>query len=166
MPENLTLEEIAACVGREIGRSDWLPIDQERIDAFAACTDDHQWIHVDRARASAGPFGTTVAHGFLLLVLIPRLSRDVSLDPQGLKMTINYGLNRVRFIRPVRSGAAIRDTLVLKAMTDKGGGRILLTVEHTLHVRGQAEPACVAEMLRMCMTAPPRSGGSPAVARP
>jgi acyl dehydratase len=142
-------------VGREIGRSDWLRIDQDRIDAFAACTDDPQWIHVDRQKAAAGPFGTTIAHGFLILSLIPRLSQDIPFDPAGVQMNINYGLNRVRFIRPVPAGAEIRDILVLKEVVDKGDGRILLTVQHTLQIRGQDDPACVAETLRMCMTAPP-----------
>lgn len=152
MASELTIEEIDTYVGREIGCSGWLRIDQERIDAFAACTDDHQWIHVDRERAAAGPFGTTVAHGFLLLSLLPRLSRDVPFDPEGVVMNINYGLNRVRFIRPVPADAEIRDTLLLKESVDKGRGRILLTIQHTLHIRGQEDPACVAETLRMCMT--------------
>ncbi|HSO17984.1 MAG TPA: MaoC family dehydratase [Desulfosarcina sp.] len=152
MPSNVTIDAIKARVGREIGRSGWLRIDQARIDAFADCTEDHQWIHVDRARAAAGPFGATVAHGFLILALIPRLSRDVPFDPQGVIMNINYGLNRVRFIRPVPAGSEVRDTLVLKEVLDKGRGRILLTLQHTLHVRGLPDPVCVAETLRMCLT--------------
>jgi acyl dehydratase len=154
MVSELTIEDIDAHVGREIGRSGWLRIDQARIDAFADCTEDHQWIHVDQRRAAVGPFGTTVAHGFLILSLLPRLSQDVPFDPAGVVMNINYGLNRVRFIRPVPVDAAIRDTLVLKAAVDKGRGRILLTIQHTLHIRGQEDPACVAETLRMCITDP------------
>ena len=107
---------------------------------------------MDRAKAAAGPFGTTVAHGFLILALIPRLSRDVSFNPKGVVMNDNYGLNRVRFIRPVPAGSELRDTLVLKEAVDKGGGRILLTMQHILHVRGQEDPVCVAETLRMCLT--------------
>lgn len=152
MPSELTIEDIDSHVGREIGRSDWLRIDQARIDAFADCTEDHQWIHVDRERAAAGPFGATVAHGFLILALIPRLSRDVPFDPAGVVMNINYGLNRVRFIRPVPADAEIRDILVLKEAVAKGRGRILMTIQHTLYIRGQDDPACVAETLRMCMT--------------
>ena len=152
MAPEFTIGEIRAHVGREIGRSGWLRIDQARIDAFAACTGDHQWIHVDRERAAAGPFGTTVAHGFLILALIPRLGRDVPFDPPGVVMNINYGLNRVRFIQPVPAGSEIRDTLVLQEAVDKGAGRMLLTVQHTLHIRGQADPVCVAETLRMCLT--------------
>ena len=96
MSSELTIGDIDAYVGREIGRSGWLRIDQARIDAFADCTEDHQWIHVDRDRAAGGPFGATIAHGFLVLALIPRLSRDVPFDPQGVVMNINYGLDRVR----------------------------------------------------------------------
>jgi acyl dehydratase len=156
IPQELTIEEITAYIGREIGRSDWLRIDQDRVDAFADCTDDHQWIHVDRERAATGFYGTTVAHGFLLLSLIPRLSQDVPFDPQGVAMNVNYGLNRVRFIRPVPVGAEIRDSLVLKDAVVKDGGRVLLTIQHTLRIRGQADPACVAETLRMCMPASSR----------
>ena len=154
MPPELPIAEINAHVGREIGRSGWLRIDQARIDAFADCTDDHQWIHVDPERAAAGPFGATIAHGFLILALIPRLSRDVPFDPPGVAANINYGLNRVRFIRPVPAGAEVRDTLLLKEVVDKGGGRVLMTIQHTLHMRGQDDPVCVAETLRMCLTAP------------
>jgi acyl dehydratase len=156
MPSELTVQDIDSHVGREIGRSGWLRIDQARIDAFADCTEDHQWIHVDQDKAATGPFGTTVAHGFLILSLLPRLSHDVPFDLAGVAMNINYGLNRVRFIRPVPVDAEIRDTLVLKEAVDKGGGRILLTIQHTLHIRGQEDPACVAETLRMCITGPSR----------
>jgi acyl dehydratase len=152
MPLALTIEDLSSYVGQEIGRSGWLRIDQARIDAFADCTEDHQWIHVDREKAASGPFGTTVAHGFLILALIPRLSREVPFDPEGVVMNINYGLNRVRFIRPVPADAEIRDILVLKEVVAKGRGRILMTIQHTLHIRGQDDPACVAETLRMCMT--------------
>jgi acyl dehydratase len=152
MSQDLTIEDIDAHVGREIGRSEWLRINQARIDAFADCTEDHQWIHVDRERAATGPFGTTVVHGFLILSLLPRLSRDVPFDPAGVVMNINYGLNRVRFIRPVPADAEIRDTLVLQEVVAKGRGRILMTIQHTLHIRGQEDPACVAETLRMCIT--------------
>ena len=154
MISELTIGDIDAYVGREIGRSGWLRIDQARIDAFADCTDDHQWIHVDREKAAAGPFGTTVAHGFLIISLISRMSEDVSFNLKGVVMNMHYGLNRVRFIQPVPAGAEIRDTLVLKEARDKGRGRILLTVQHTIHVRGQDNPACVAETLRLCVTDP------------
>ena len=139
-------------VGEELGVTDWFQMDQDRINKFADCTEDHQWIHVDREKAVAGPFGTTIAHGFLILSLLPRLGQDVPFDPAGVAMNINYGLNRVRFIRPVPVDAEIRDTLVLKEAVEKGRGRILLTIQHTLHIRGQEDPACVAETLRMCMT--------------
>ena len=154
MRKRLTLKEITAYVGREIGKSEWLRIDQDRVDAFADCTDDRQWIHVDPERALGGPYGSTVAHGLLLLSLIPYLSRNVSLIPEGMVMTVNYGINRARFIRPVPVGAEIRDTLLLKAVSEKGDGKILLSIQHTIHIRGQAQPACVVEMLRLYLTAP------------
>jgi len=154
--KRLTQEEIIAKIGQEIGKSEWLRIDQDRIDAFAACTEDCQWIHVDQKKAAAGPHGKTVAHGLLLLSLIPHLSRNVSLVPQGAVMTVNYGINRVRFIQPVPVGCEIRDTLLLNALSDKGDDKILLSIQHTIHIREQAEPACVAEMLRMYLIAPPQ----------
>jgi len=149
------LEDLAGRVGREIGRSRWMKIDQDRIDAFAACTDDPQWIHVDPGKAARGPFGNTVAHGFLILSLITRLSREAAPFPELEGIILNYGLNRARFLRPVPVGAEIRDTLLLKEVSDKGEGKILLTIQHTIHIRGQSEPACVAEVLRMILTAPP-----------
>ena len=152
MEKFLPLEEIRTLIGSEIGKTEWVRIDQDRINKFADCTEDHQWIHVDRERAATGPFGTTVVHGFLILSLLPRLSRDVPFDPAGVVMNINYGLNRVRFIRPVPADAEIRDTLVLQEVVAKGRGRILMTIQHTLHIRGQEDPACVAETLRMCIT--------------
>jgi acyl dehydratase len=152
MTPPLPFEDIAARVGSEIGRSHWLRIDQERIDAFAACTDDRQWIHVDPARAAGGPYGTTVAHGLLIVALIPHLSENVSLVPEGAVATLNYGINRVRFITPVPVGSEIRDAIFLAAAEDRGNGRILLTHRHTIEIRGQVKPACVVEMLRMFVT--------------
>lgn len=153
MHKQLTLAEIAAYTGREIGRSQWLRIDQKRVDAFADCTDDPQWIHVDPERAARGPYGRTVVHGFLLMSLIPYLSRNISLIPQGAVMAVNYGINRARFIRPVPVGSEIRDSIVQRSVTDRGEGKILLANRHTIHIRGEAEPACVVEMLRLWVTA-------------
>ena len=114
------LTDLGSLVGQEIGTSDWIVITQDRIDAFADATDDHQWIHVDSERASAEtPFGTTIAHGFLTLSLIGALMRDaVTVD--GPRMTLNYGLNRVRFVSPVPSGSRIRARVVLAGMDDMG----------------------------------------------
>lgn len=154
MHERLTLTEIVAYTGQELGKSEWLCIDQQRVDAFADCTDDRQWIHVDPERSAAGPYGRTVVHGLLLLSLIPHLSRNIALIPHGAVMAVNYGVNRARFIRPVPVGSEIRDTIVQLSVTDKGDGKILLTNQHTLHIRGEAVPACVVEMLRLWVTGP------------
>lgn len=159
MPRIFSLEELSSLVGREIGSSPWLRIDQERINRFADCTDDHQWIHVDPRKAAAGPYGRTVAHGFLLLALIPALSQGVYSLPDEVVTTINYGINRTRFLQPVPVGSEIRDTLRLKALTDKGDGKILLTIEHTLHIRGEDKPACIVEMLRLLMTSSEYTNG-------
>lgn len=154
MNEPIPFSGILARVGSEIGKSRWLKIDQARIDAFAECTDDRQWIHVDPRRAAEGPYGKTVAHGLLIVSLIPHLSENVSLVPEGAVATLNYGINRVRFITPVPVASEIRDTIFLEAAQDRGDGHILLTHRHTIEVRGQVKPACVVEMLRMFVTTP------------
>jgi len=101
---------------------------------FADCTDDHQWIHVNEDMAKNGPFGTTIAHGYLTLSLLPSLSPKDSVVPEGIKMAINYGMNKVRFLTPVKVGSKIRNTSVLKEVTDKGGGRILMCMENTVEI--------------------------------
>ena len=148
MKKQLTLKELRDLVGKEIGVSDWMTIDQDRIDRFAAATEDYQWIHVDPVKAKE-VFGSTIAHGFLTLSLIPYLGSQFSMVPTGTKMFFNYGLNRVRFINPVQVGASIRDVIVCKALEEKDGGRILITTQHTIEVQGTAKPACVAEFLAM-----------------
>lgn len=148
MKKQLSLKELQDLVGKEIGVSDWLKIDQDRIDRFAAATDDYQWIHVDADKAEKA-FGSTIAHGFLTLSLILHLSSHVSLAPIGTKMALNYGLNRVRFISPVPVGASIRDVIVFKAVEEKDAGRILMTTQHTIEIQGADKPACVAESLVM-----------------
>lgn len=140
------LERLQPLVGTEIGVSDWLVIDQERIDAFAAATDDHQWIHVDRGRAAGGPFGTTIAHGFLTLSLTVSLSSQVELDVGEPVMAINYGLDRVRFTAPVPSGSRIRARVELTSAGEAGGGlQIKRTI--TMEREGEERPAMVAEAL-------------------
>lgn len=140
---------LEALTGKEIFCSDWLGIDQDRIDRFAACTGDHQWIHVDVARASEGPFGRTIAHGFLLLSLINFFRDDENFVPEGTKMSVNYGLNRVRFLHPVTVGSRIRDRAVLTGVERKADGRLLVTVTHTIEIEGEPRPACVAEVLSL-----------------
>lgn len=138
------LEDLQARVGEEIGVGDWFEVDQARIDTFAEATGDHQWIHVDRERAAAGPFGTTIAHGFLTLSLIVPL--QPRLEVEGVKMGINYGLDRVRFITPVPSGSRIRARSVLKEVTEVPGG-VQLKSEVTVELEASEKPACVAESL-------------------
>ncbi|OPL12872.1 MAG: enoyl-CoA hydratase [delta proteobacterium MLS_D] len=136
-------------IGKEVFCSDWTDIDQDRIDAFADCTRDHQWIHVDREKAAAGPFGTTIAHGFLTLSHIPFFSYQMPVRFEDAKMSINYGLNKVRFLNPVPSGSRIRDRVVLTDLEERPGDRVLMTTTHTIEIEGQEKPACVAESLGM-----------------
>ncbi len=141
-----SLEELRQWVGREIAASDWLAVDQGRIDRFADATGDHQWIHVDPARAKAeSPFGATIAHGYLTLSLLPHLMLE-TLEVQGGRMSINYGLNRVRFAAPVRAGDRIRARFTLAALEDIPGG-IQLTWHALIEIEGPHKPACVAEMI-------------------
>lgn len=135
--------------GLEVGLSDWLTITQERIDAFAECTEDRQWIHVDPEKASRSPLGGTVAHGFLLLALLPHFGRGTPLFNMEFKTAVNYGLNRVRFIHPVHPGDRVRNRAVLKDFRKKGFRRILLTIENTLEIEDRTKPAMTAELLAM-----------------
>ena len=137
------LADLAAEVGREIAVSDWITIEQERIDKFADATGDHQWIHVDRERAAAGPFGATIAHGFLTLSLLPLLSQS-AFAVDDTRMGVNYGLNRVRFPHPVRAGSRIRGHhKLIEFLPIEGGAQ--LTVEVTMEIEGADKPACVAQ---------------------
>jgi acyl dehydratase len=137
--------ELAAAVGRELGRSDWLTLDQSRIDLFAEATGDDQWIHVDPERAAAGPYGATIGHGFLTLSLIPFLVTGIY-AVEGVQMAVNYGLNRVRFISPVKVGSRIRGVQVLTGVEEVTGGiQVACTV--TVELEGSEKPAAVAETL-------------------
>ena len=138
-----TLEDLTAAVGEDLGASDWLTIEQDRVDAFAKATGDHQWIHVDVPRAKAGPFGGTIAHGYLTLSLIPMLGAQVfGLETPGAKL--NYGVNKVRFPSPLPVGSRIRNHVTMGEVTDLPAGK-QLTLRHTIEIEGQAKPACVAE---------------------
>ena len=141
-----TFERLQAQVGTEVGVGDWLLVDQERINAFADATNDHQWIHVDTARAAAGPFGTTIAHGFLTLSLVVDLTAKIELEVGDPKMSINYGLDRVRFTAPVPSGTRIRARVELASVEEvKGGLQVKRVV--TVEREGEERPAMVAETL-------------------
>jgi acyl dehydratase len=149
-----SLDALRAMVGTEISLSDWLTIDQARIDQFAEVTGDHQWIHVDQARAAAGPFGATIAHGFLTLSLVPMLSGQAWLKQPGVLGALNYGLDRVRFLTPVKCGARVRNRVRMISLEDKGPGRSLITNESTVEIEGEAKPALVAVTLAMILTSP------------
>ena len=133
-------------VGRELGVSDWLEVSQDRINQFADATGDHQWIHVDAAKAAKdSPFKTTIAHGFLTLSLISQLLRG-AMQFEGARMAINYGLNRVRFVSPVPSGSRVRGRFTLASVEDAGGA-IQAVWQATIERQGAEKPACVAEWL-------------------
>jgi acyl dehydratase len=136
-------DELRAGVGEQLGYSDWLEVEQKRIDLFAEATGDHQWIHVDPERAASGPFGTTIAHGYLTLSLLPTFVPQV-LRVEGMKMGINYGANKVRFPAPVPVGSRLRATAVLQNVEDAGGG-VQVTALVTVEREGCDKPVCVAE---------------------
>jgi acyl dehydratase len=137
------LADLQALVGQPLGTSDWITVDQPRIDAFADATLDHQWIHIDPARAAQGPFGTTIAHGFLTLSLLPAFFAS-AFDIGDVRMGVNYGLNRVRFTAPVPVGSRLRASFRLLAYEPLDGGAQLVT-EVTVEREGAERPACVAE---------------------
>jgi acyl dehydratase len=141
------IAEVFAAKGEPLGTSDWLTVTQKRIDTFADATGDHQWIHVDVERAKDGPFGTTVAHGYLTLSLIPVLSAEL-FTVRGVRMGVNYGTDKVRFPTPVPVDSRIRDTAVLIDAVDTPAG-VRLTVRHTIEIEGFTKPACVAETLSL-----------------
>ncbi|WP_354638519.1 MaoC family dehydratase [Kitasatospora camelliae] len=138
-----TPADLVAAVGTEIGHSDWLTVDQQRIDRFAESTGDHQWIHTDPARAADGPFGATIAHGYLTLSLLPVLSERVY-RVEGVRMAVNYGLNKVRFVHPVRVGSRVRARVAVAAAEEVPGGW-QITSRVTVEIDGADKPACVAE---------------------
>lgn len=142
--------ELAQYVGKELGRSEWLTIDQERINLFAEATGDFQFIHVDPVKAAKTPFGSTIAHGFLTLSLIPKLMEDILVLPEGLKMVVNYGLDSVRFIQPVKVNARVRLKVDLSEVTEKKPGQWLLKATTTLEIEGEEKPAYIAEPLSLC----------------
>jgi acyl dehydratase len=138
-----SFEEIEAAAGEEIGTSDWVEISQERVDQFAEATGDHQWIHVDVEKSKDGPFGGTIAHGYLTLSLVPWLGSQVfELDTPGAKL--NYGVNKVRFPNPVRVGSKVRAKVAVGVVTDIPAGK-QLTLKYVIEIDGEDKPACVAE---------------------
>ena len=147
-----SLDEIRARIGTEIGVSDWIAVDQQRIDAFASTTEDRQFIHVDPAAAAQTPFGGTIAHGFLSLSLLSRMAADVMQVPDTTLMAVNYGLDRVRFIAPVRAGSRVRGRFSLDAVEDKAPGRLLLRHTVTVEIENHDKPALTAQWLGLIFT--------------
>ncbi|WP_433346979.1 MaoC family dehydratase [Microtetraspora malaysiensis] len=137
------LDEIIALTGKDLGRSGWLEITQERVNTFADATGDHQWIHVDAEKAKDGPFGGTIAHGYLTLSLVIPLFNEL-LDIQGVKMSVNYGLEKVRFPSPVRVGAKVRLAATVESVSEVAGNGVQMLLDFTVEVEGSDKPACVA----------------------
>jgi acyl dehydratase len=147
-----SLDEIRARTGGEVGLSSWLMVDQERIDAFARATEDYQFIHTDPAAAAQTPFGGTVAHGFLTLSLLSRMAADAMLIPDGVKMAVNYGFDRVRFLAPVRSGKRVRGRFKLDSVEEKAPGQWLMHHTITVEIEGEEKPALIAAWLSLIFT--------------
>ena len=141
--------ELQGLIGQEVGVSKWFDVTQARIDAFADCTEDHQFIHVDPEAAKATPFGGTIAHGFLTLSLASAMSYDAVAPLDGVVMGVNYGFDKLRFLAPVLAGSRIRGRLKLLSAEDKGGGRWLLKHELNVEIEGGDKPALIAEWLGM-----------------
>ena len=147
-----SLDQIHAKVGQPVGSSDWIEVGQDRITAFADATDDHQFIHVDPVAAAAAGFGGTIAHGFLSLSLLSRMAADVMLIPDSARMAVNYGLDRVRFLAPVKSGTRVRGHFTLESAEEKAPGQLLLKHQVTVEIEGQEKPALTAQWLGLIFT--------------
>ena len=147
-----SLDKIRSSVGDEVGMSSWLTLDQDRISTFADATEDRQFIHIDSDAAARTPFGGTIAHGFLTLSLLSRMAAEVVLVPDTTKMVVNYGLDRVRFLAPVRSGKRVRGRFRLDAVDEKAPGQILLRHEVTVEIEGEDKPALSAQWLTLLFT--------------
>jgi acyl dehydratase len=147
---NYSVATIGDFVGRELGVSSWVVVDQARIDAFAECTGDQQWIHVDEARAKReSPFGGTIAHGYLTLSLLGAMAIEIGVVPKDAAAGLNYGLDKVRFMTPVKAGARVRCRVTLVSAEHKEGGRILVKLMNELQIDGENKPALIAETLAM-----------------
>ena len=147
-----SIEEIRAKVGQSLGASKWIEVTQERIGQFAEATDDRQFIHVDPQLAAQTPFGGTIAHGFLSLSLLSRMAADVMLVPETTRMAVNYGLDRVRFLAPVRAGRRVRGHFTLAVGDEKAPGQLLLKHDVTVEIEGEEKPALTAVWLGLIFT--------------
>ena len=144
-----TKEKVTEWVGKDLGTSDWLEVNQDRINQFADVTEDHQFIHIDPEAAAKTPFGGTVAHGFLTLSLLVKLAEKNNLAIEGVFMGVNYGFDKIRFIQPVPSGARIRGHFKVKSVTEKNAGQFLIAMECSVEIEGQDKPALIADWLSM-----------------
>ena len=145
-----TFDDVAAAAGQDLGTSEWLTVDQDRVDAFADATGDHQWIHVDVERAKDGPFGGTIAHGYLTLSLVPYFASQIfSLETPGARL--NYGVNKVRFPSPLKVGSRVRCRAALGEVTDIPAGKQMIT-RYVIEVEGEDKPACVAETVVLLLS--------------
>lgn len=151
MSQIVPRKELDNFIGVRREPDEWLLITQDRIDAFADATEDHQYIHVDPERAARSPFGTTIAHGFLTLSLLPKLLEPIQLLPENVVMGVNYGLNRVRFPHPVPVNSEIRAVATLREVSEPSPGRILMTSEIAVEIKGVRKPAMIAESLAMAV---------------
>ncbi len=149
MDPQAIVAQMKSMIGQEIGVSDWFLIDQKRIDQFAECTDDRQWIHTDVEKAAKGPYGKTIAPGFLALSLIAAMSRSkqVAFDTSHVEMLLNYGLNKVRFLNPIPVDSNIRSRMVLLDVEEKAPGRVLVTTRHMIEIQGSDAPVCIVEIV-------------------
>jgi acyl dehydratase len=151
---DLTLAGLGEKIGQELGVSDWVAIEQARIDAFASCTGDYQWIHVDVERAKReSPFGGPVAHGYLTLSMVAPLAMQIGVIPKDAAAGLNYGIDKVRFLTPVLAGARVRLRVVLAGIEARDGGQVVMKTQNTLEVEGAQKPALVAETLALLIPA-------------
>jgi acyl dehydratase len=150
--EEYRIETLGQFVGKELGVSDWQTVDQDRINRFADCSGDYQWIHVDEQRAKQeSPFGTTIAHGLLCLSLIIPTQYDIGVYPTDAKQLVNYGLDKVRFVAPVKAGARVRNRVELVSAELKANGNVVVKTKNSLEIEGEDKPALIAEHLVMLM---------------
>ena len=151
---DLTLAGLGEKIGQELGVSDWVAIEQARIDAFASCTGDYQWIHVDVERAKReSPFGGPVAHGYLTLSMVAPLAMQIGVIPKDAAAALNYGIDKVRFLTPVPAGTRVRLRVVLAGIEAREGGQVVMKTQNTLEVEGAQKPALVAETLALLIPA-------------
>jgi acyl dehydratase len=151
---SLTLAGLGQKVGHELGVSSWVMIDQARIDAFASCTGDHQWIHVDTERATReSPFRTPIAHGYLTLAMVAPLAMEIGVIPSDAAAGLNYGTDKVRFLAPVSAGARVRLRVALAGIEPRDGGQMMMRTQNTLEVEGSEKPALIAETLALLIPA-------------